>query len=79
MSNSKRPRLFVSSPLSTNETPCYCGDAGDLDATTKGLAAFLKSDVEELLACHSNDEPTVQVSLSIVHMTDEEVAALPDV
>ena len=70
----KTPRLFVQSPSTDGWR--FCGGP-DLEDAMKALSNVLRSDVEELLAGREFSYGNGW-DLKVTLMSDEEVAALPE-
>jgi hypothetical protein len=58
------------------EGPFYCGHAGDLKERATGLGHIVMGEIDDLLT-GSRDE--ADVSFEVREMTDEEIAAIPEV
>lgn len=80
--NPKKARLFVSGQT-TDDVDCYCGDLTTEESgaeARKGLLNFLQLEIDELATQATEGEPSeASVSISIKHLTDAEVAALPEI
>ena len=64
----KKPRLFVSSETSTNDTMCYVGDPSDFEQMVKSLQHFLDID-------HG---PASGFKVWVEYMTDTQIRELPE-
>lgn len=69
-----KKRIFLRNSES-GEPAALCGDADDMPGVLKAIGHFLEADLPESLA--ANDE-NIDYQIEIKSMTDEEVAALPD-
>jgi hypothetical protein len=76
MAGERRFRFFLSNPDS-GEAAAYCGDLSDRAALVKSLGEMVLSEIE---ADFGGRDPVDYFTLKVdrVRMTDDEVAALPD-
>ena len=74
----KKNRLVVTTPSSDGQW-WYAGGP-DLDDAMKGLANLIREDIRQMLSPSQQDEPidSSEFSFAIREMTDEEVAAMPE-
>jgi len=67
-------RIFLRN-LESGEPAAYCGEASDMDDVTQSIRHMLEAELPEEI---SQGNETIDYRIEVKDMTDEEVAALPD-